>query len=147
MKKYNLRSKVGKVATFTSNMLQLFAALVLTMFVIVVGGFLFYIWGSHEVGKRLDIGYGTSTSPRLVQLEIGDKHFAIPQNYIWSRDSWNGGKVVGVNMHALLPNFEPLTEANKNEFEKPGWNEMALLQKNGGFQNNPLIYLIMRCRY
>ena len=98
MKKYNLGSKVGKVGTFTSNMLQLFAALVLTMFVIVVGGFLFYIWGSHEVGKRLDIGYGTSTSPRLVQLEIGDKHFAIPQNYIWSRDRWSGGKVTGVNM-------------------------------------------------
>ena len=77
--------------------------------------------------QRLDYGYGTATSPRLVHLEIGDKAFAIPQNYIWSRDSWNGGKVDGVNMHALLPDLEPYTEANENEFKKPGWNKKISL--------------------
>lgn len=85
--------------------------------VLIVG---FGIWASYETGKRLDIGYGVSTSPRLVRLEIGDKVFAIPQNHIWSREDWKGGKVQGVNMHALLPDFEPRTEANQHVFDKPG---------------------------
>lgn len=82
----------------------------------------FGIWASHETGKRLDIGSGSSTNSRLVRLEIGDKVFAIPQNHIWSREDWKGGKVEGVNLHALLPDFEPYTEKNRHEFDKPGWN-------------------------
>ncbi len=96
-----------------------------------VFAFVFGVWGSYEMKKRFDIGYGASTSPRLVRLEIGDKVFAIPQNHIWSRDRWQGGKVTGVNLQALLPNFEPYTEANKQEFEKPGWNrtiDLLLIQ-------------------
>jgi hypothetical protein len=97
------------------------------MFVISGILLLFYLWSAHETRQRLDYGYGISTSPRLVQLEIGDKSFAIPQNYIWSRDSWSGGQVGGVNMHALLPGFKPRTEANENEFKKPGWNRIISL--------------------
>lgn len=96
-------------------LLAIFMALIIALVV-------FYAKASSELGKRLDIGYGASTSSRLVQLEIGDQAFAIPQNYIWSRDRWSGGRVSGVNMHALLPNFEPYTDATKAEFEKPGWN-------------------------
>ena len=55
----------------------------LALFVLIFG---FGFWAAHETGKRLDIGYGASTSPRLVRLEIGDKVFAIPQNHIWSRE-------------------------------------------------------------
>lgn len=87
----------------------------------------FYFWGTYEVGKRLDYGYGTATNPRLVQLEIGDKVFAIPQNHIWSRENWNSGKTDGVNMHALLPDFEPYTEVNRHEFDKPGWRKKISL--------------------
>lgn len=82
----------------------------------------FGFWAAYETGKRLDIGRGVSTNPHLVRLEIGDKVFAIPQNHIWSREDWNGGKVEGVNLQALLPDFEPYTEANRQEFDKPGWN-------------------------
>ncbi|AKH21919.1 hypothetical protein [Sedimenticola thiotaurini] len=95
------------------------AAILVGLYAVTTG---FGIWASHETGKRFDIGYGTSTSPKLVHLEIGYKVFAIPQNYIWSREDWKGGKVQGVNLHALWPDFEPYTEANRYEFDKPGWN-------------------------
>jgi len=94
------------------------AGILIVGFVLVMG---FAIWGSYETGKRLDIGYGTSTSPRLVRLEIGDKVFAIPQNHIWSREDWKGGKALGVNLYALLPNFEARTKANGPEFDRGGW--------------------------
>ncbi len=71
----------------------------------------------YETGKRLDIGYGVATSTRKVQLEIGDREFLIPQNYIWSREDWKGGKVTGVNMHTILPHLEGYTEQNKQEFD------------------------------
>lgn len=100
------------------------AAILVGLYAVTTG---FGIWASHETGKRLDIGYGTSTSPKLVHLEIGDKVFAIPQNYIWSREDWKGGKVQGVNLHALWPDFEPYTEANRHEFDKPGWNRKISL--------------------
>lgn len=93
---------------------------VLALFVLIFG---FGSWAAHETGKRLDIGYGASTSPRLVRLEIGDKVFAIPQNHIWSREDWKGGRALGVNLQALLPDFEPYTEATQKEFEKPGWHQ------------------------
>ncbi len=100
--------------------------------------FVFGVWGSYEMKKRFDIGYGASTSPRLVRLEIGDKVFAIPQNHIWSRDRWQDGKVTGVNLQALLPNFEPYTETNKQEFEKPGWNrEISFLLSEHNIANSP----------
>jgi len=86
-------------------------------FVLVIGS---AIWRSYEMGKRFDIGYVTSTSPRLVQFEIGDKAFAIPQNHIWSREDWKGGKVLGVNLYALLPDFSPRTEFNEHIFDNPG---------------------------
>lgn len=96
-----------------------FVAMVAFIYVAVIA---FGLWASYEVGKRLDIGYGTSTSPRLVRLEIGDRVFMIPQNYIWSREDWKGGRVTGVNLHALLPGFHPYTDTNQHEFKKPGRN-------------------------
>jgi len=92
--------------------------ILMVLFILVMG---FGIWASYETGKRLDIGYGKSTNPRLVQLEIGDKVFAIPQNHIWSREDWKGGKALGVNLYALLPDFEARTVANEFEFDRGGW--------------------------
>lgn len=96
-----------------------FVAMAVLIYIAVIA---FGLWASYEVGKRLDIGHGTSTNPRLVRLEIGDRIFMIPQNHIWSREDWKGGRVSGVNMHALLPAFEPNTASNLHEFKKPGWN-------------------------
>lgn len=127
MKKDDTKPETGMIATLVSNILRFSAALLMGMFVILGILLLFYLWSSHEVRQRLDYGYGTSASPRLVQLEIGDKPFTIPQNHIWSRNRWSGRKVGGVNTHALLPGFEPRTEANENEFEKPGWNKKISL--------------------
>ncbi|MBD3639359.1 MAG: hypothetical protein HUJ18_00045 [Marinobacter sp.] len=84
-------------------------------------------WASKETSRRLDIGYRESTSSKPVQLEIGDRVFAIPNNHIWSRESWKGGKVSSVNLHALLPDFEAYTQANQHEFDKPGWNRKVTL--------------------
>lgn len=87
----------------------------------------FGFWASSETSRRLDIGYGASGNSNLVQLEIGDRVFAIPKNHIWSRESWKGGKVSSVNLHALFPDFEAYTQANKHEFDKPGWNRKITL--------------------
>lgn len=84
---------------------------------------IFGVIASHETGKRWEIGYGASTSPRPVRLEVGDKVFVIPQNHIWSREDWKGGKVHGVNLQALLPDFAPYTETNRQQFDKPGWHD------------------------
>lgn len=90
--------------------------------------FIFGAVAHYETTKRWGMGYGASTSPRLVRLEIGDKVFSIPQNHIWSRDRWGGGKVSGVNMQALLPDFLPYTDLTKKEFDQLGWNdEISLL--------------------
>ena len=94
-----------------------------TIFLIVFGVYVLIIgfgtWLSYQTGKRLDIGYGVATSTRKVQLEIGDKVFSIPQNYIWSREDWKGGKTSGVNMQAHLPDLAGYTEQNKQEFDDP----------------------------
>lgn len=94
-----------------------FVAMVVFIYVAVIA---FGLKASYEVGKRFDIGYGASTNPRLVRLEIGDRIFMIPQNHIWSREDWKGGRVTGVNLHALLPGFQPYTDTNEHEFKKPG---------------------------
>lgn len=104
-----------------------FIGVALGFYVLIFG---FGIRAAYETEKRLDIGYGTSTSDRLVRLEIGDKAFAIPQNHIWSRESWKGGRFDGVNLHALLPTLEPYTESNRKEFEKLGWNRKIVLSIN-----------------
>lgn len=84
-------------------------------------------WTSSETSRRVDIGYGESTSSKLVHLEIGDRAFSIPQKHIWSRESWKGGRVSSINMHALLPDFEGYTQDNRHELEKPGWNKKITL--------------------
>ena len=96
----------------------LFALFFVINVIIVLPG----IWAAHETQKRLDIGYRTTTSDRMVSLEVGDRFFEIPQNHIWYRGAWRGGKLQGVNMHALLPDFEPYQESNKHEFDRPGWS-------------------------
>jgi len=88
---------------------------------------LFYVYAGTEVSKRLDIGYGVSTSSAVARLEIGGKFFDIPKNYISSRGDWNGGKVGGVNLQALLPDFEPYTDSNKEKFDKPGSNGVIII--------------------
>jgi hypothetical protein len=74
---------VGIIKSKLITLFKLCAALLLEMFLFVLVKLAFYLWGSYEVGKRLDYSYGTATNPRLVHLEIGDKVFAIPQNHIW----------------------------------------------------------------
>ena len=74
------------------------------------------------------LGIFSTTNTKLVQLEIGDKKFSIPQNHIWAREGWLSGRQDGVNLWALLPKFQPYTDANKSEFDRPGWNsEITLL--------------------
>lgn len=104
--------KVGCLPTMV-----LLIVLALGMLILAIG---FYLWLSHETKKRLDIGYGATTNPDFARLEIGDKVFSIPKNHIWSRENWRGGKAHGVNMYALLPDFEPRTKANQHVFDKPG---------------------------
>lgn len=82
---------------------------------------------SPTAGKQVDLSYSPTTSPVIVNLEIGDKKFVIPKNYIWSREDWKGGKVDGVNLHALLPAFQPYTKENHNEFDKSGWGRKITL--------------------
>jgi len=113
--KYKLKS-LSLVSRKTS--WKSIAILAMVSIVLVVS---FLLWIAYETKQRLDIGYGTTTNANFARLEIGDKVFSIPKNYIWSRGDWKGGRVTGVNLHALLPDFEPLTEVNRHEFEKPGW--------------------------
>lgn len=113
--KYKLKS-LSLVSRKTS--WRSIAVLAMVSIILIVS---FLLWMANETKKRLDIGYGTTTNANFSRLEIGDKVFSISKNYIWSRGDWKGGKVSGVNLHALLPDFEPLTEVNRHEFEKPGW--------------------------
>lgn len=64
--------------------------------------------------------YGTTASLEPVPIEIAGRHFAIPKAYIWYRPAWKGGKMDGVNMHALLPDFKPYSQETKAEFERLG---------------------------
>lgn len=67
--------------------------------------------------------YGFSkgdVSQEIVNIEIEGNHFAIPKGYIWFEGAWKGGKRDGVNMWTILPDMQPRTEANKNEFDGPG---------------------------
>ena len=81
------------------------------------------LFTANETKQRLDIGYGITASSNVARLEIGDKVFFIPQNHIWSRSRWKGGRVTGVNLHALLPDFQPLTAENRHEFDRLGWGK------------------------
>lgn len=98
--------------------------IVLGMLILIVG---FFIWAAHETKQQLDIGYGAIKSAEFVRLEVGDKVFSIPKNHIWSRGNWRGGKAGGVNLHALLPDFEPYTEINRHEFDRLGWGRKITL--------------------
>lgn len=69
---------------------------------------------------RASGAYSVTSDPSPAQVEIGGKVFAIPKNYIWSRGAHKGGKMGGINLHALLPGFAPYTNDNFNEFEKAG---------------------------
>jgi len=65
--------------------------------------------------------YATTTDLTPVVFEMADKRFKIPRNYLWDKEDWQGGQCNNLGFHALLPNFDGYTEANRAEFDKPGW--------------------------
>lgn len=73
----------------------------------------------YEISQKSDIGVGYSSAQEIISLKIGDRFFAIPKNYIWSREDWKGGEATGVNIHTLLPGFDPLRDENSDIFRNP----------------------------
>lgn len=103
----------------TNGLLQVIVAVVITTIIVSLGGMFFY----HKMVGEPEVKYGSATNPSLVQIEMGDKNFSIPQNHIRFRGDWVSGEKSGVNLHALLPEFSPYTRQNKPYFDKPGWNK------------------------
>lgn len=84
-------------------------------------------WSGSEIGRRLNFGAFFSTDSEPIRVEVGGKRFDIPRNYIWAVSAEVDGKHTGANMHALLPDFEPMTKENRSEFRRPGRNRKIVL--------------------
>lgn len=57
-----------------------------------------------------------STETRPVEFDIGGGHYAIPRNYLYQMDDWNGGRQEVVSMRLDYPALRPVEEDNKECF-------------------------------
>ncbi|MFN3077131.1 MAG: hypothetical protein ABT940_09675 [Alphaproteobacteria bacterium] len=85
-------------------------------------------WTKHMVRNNPLLftmtGGESSSATQMVVFQMGEVGFSIPRNYFWRLPGHNGMAPDGMNFAivALLPDFEPRTQKNANEFDKPGWN-------------------------
>jgi len=123
--------------TWQKNTLQLLAA----MFVALIGtqvlryALLFYMAGVPALRWPSLGGVENSTDTTPIALQIGDKHFRIPRNYLWDKSTWKGGEMTDLSLWALLPDFEGYTEANQAEFDRLGWHQEIRFRLE--LQNSP----------
>jgi hypothetical protein len=57
-----------------------------------------------------------SMETRLVEFDIGGGHYAIPRNYLYQMDSWNGGPQEVVSIRLDYPELSPVVDDNKDCF-------------------------------
>jgi len=67
------------------------------------------------------------TGKKVFTLKVNEHVFTIPIGYVWAYDRGENGTVIGANLHALYPGFEPQTRQNKEEFDKGGWADGRLI--------------------
>jgi len=60
------------------------------------------------------------TGEKVVTLKVNEHYFKIPWGYVWAYDRGKNGTLIGANLHALYPGFEPKTRQNKEVFDQLG---------------------------
>ncbi|MDW7551546.1 hypothetical protein [Pseudoalteromonas peptidolytica] len=67
--------------------------------------------------------YNPKFSESKLIHEVAGESFYIPRNYIWSYTKISENRVFLPNLHAIIPEFDGFTEANKDRYEKLGWHD------------------------
>ncbi len=60
------------------------------------------------------------TGKKVFTLQVNQYQFNIPKGYVWAYDRGKNGTIIGANLHALYPEFEPKTQKNNDVFEQIG---------------------------
>ena len=106
-------------------------------------------WGAVKAFPFLTALYITKTEDRLfylpafalttdqtpVEFELRDRVLRVPKAYLKFKHQWDGGRRDEIFIKALLPDMEPPTDSNLEEFTKPGWNrKISIVIKNAEFR-------------
>lgn len=79
-----------------------------------------FLW--YYVGPTTEeiLGTAPESTDRLesVHISIGDVQLAIPANFTRFAAARSGGAMERVDLHALLPEFDPFTERKREEFDR-----------------------------
>ena len=71
--------------------------------------------------------FALTTDRTPVDFTIRDRRFRVPKAYLEFKSEWAGGKVDALFLQALLPDMDPPSDANLEEFENPGWQNQVLI--------------------
>ena len=64
-----------------------------------------------------------STGQRPVVFGMNGHRLVFARAYLFYSAQWSGGDVSELYLHALLPEIEPPTDSNLQEFERAGWGK------------------------
>ncbi len=108
----------------------IFPALVILAIAAFSGLFLYYYFGPtpHEL---LGLAPSASSKTEKVRATIGDTSLLIPENYTRYPAQRSGGKLPAIDLHALLPKFEPFSPDRQEEF-------------SNNAPDSPVIYFTLR---
>ena len=91
-------------------------AAIITAILILSGVFLYYYFGP-TVNDLMDRTPRATSRTDTVKVQIDDVHFVVPANFTRFARGRARGRHDQIELHALLPDFEPFSEGNRDVFE------------------------------
>ena len=89
----------------------------------------FYVLVRAEREGRLFYlpAFALTTDPTPVEFTIRDRRFRVPKAYLEFKSEWTGGATDSLYLQALLPNMDPPSEKNLDEFKGIGMRNQILV--------------------
>ena len=77
--------------------------------------------GQEEMRKAVEsLRPHPSIDTTPVDFSVGDVHYRMPRNYLFTMENWNGGPQGLVTVRVNIPDLKPLDETTRDCFTKPG---------------------------
>lgn len=93
---------------------------------LLISGFVWWVVAGPPITSLLGAGGAQSSSKRLVTLSLAGQTFQIPENYLRTGESRNGGAVKRVDIQAIWPSLEGFNSGNAEDFGDKSINSRVI---------------------
>ena len=96
-------------------------------------------WAHKKLEGLVFFNWSHTAEKEKVLVQVGDRKFSVPINYLYNKGARKGGKVDSITLAFILPDMLPYSEETKEEFSKKGWNNkiyIDVMSRDG----NPSVY-------